>query len=74
MLQWCITNQQEVVVLRLRPQILKYDLLHEPLHEIPILHDTVSDRPLHAKTQRFIHNEHLIPDQRHGVAQKRGFV
>lgn len=40
------SHQQEVVVLRLRPQVLEDDLLHEALHEVPVFHYPVTDRPL----------------------------
>ena len=40
------SHQQEVVILRFRPQILEDDLLHEALHQIPVLHDAVADGPL----------------------------
>lgn len=36
-------GQQEVVVLRLRPQILEDALLPEPLHQIPVFHHAVTD-------------------------------
>lgn len=38
--------QEEVVVLRLGPQVLEDDLLHEALHQVPVLHDPVTNRPL----------------------------
>lgn len=38
--------QQEVVVLRLGPQVLEDDLLHEALHQVPVLHDSVTNWPL----------------------------
>lgn len=40
------THHQEIVILRLRSEILKDHLLHEPLHEVPVLDDPMSYRPL----------------------------
>lgn len=45
------TYQQKVVVLRLGPQVLKDDLLHEALHQVPVFHDAVADRPLFAEME-----------------------
>lgn len=45
------TYQEEVMILRLSPQVLEDDLLHEALHQVPVFHDPVTDRPLFA--QRF---------------------
>jgi len=39
-------HQKEVVVFRFRPQILEDDLLHEALHQVPVLHYPVTDGPL----------------------------
>lgn len=43
------SHQQEVVVFRFCPQILEDDLLHESLHQVPVLHDAMTDRPLDRK-------------------------
>lgn len=40
------TYHQKAVVLRLSSEIFKNDLLHELLHEVPILNNTMSDGPL----------------------------
>lgn len=45
-------HQQEVVVFRFCPQILEDDLLHEPLHQVPVLNDAVTDRPLDRNAKR----------------------
>lgn len=37
------------MVFRLRPEILEDDLLHEPLHQVPVLHYPMTDRPLPTK-------------------------
>lgn len=45
-------HQQEVVVFRFCPQILEDDLLHEPFHQVPVLNDAVTDRPLDRNAKR----------------------
>ncbi len=45
------------MVLRLGPQVLEDDLLHEALHQVPVLHDPMTDRPLLA--HRFIRPQHV---------------
>lgn len=45
-------HQQEVVVFRFCPQVLEDDLLHEALHQIPVLHDAVTDGPLAGRSIR----------------------
>ena len=43
---WCVEwrlSQQEVVVLRLSAEVLEDALLPEPLHEVPVLHNSVTD-------------------------------
>lgn len=39
------------MVFRFCPQILEDDLLHESLHQVPVLHDAVTDRPLDRKRE-----------------------
>lgn len=48
-------GEQEVVVLRLRAQVLEDGLLPEPLHQVPVLHNAMPDRPLqkHIQTRSF---------------------
>lgn len=45
----CWSYQKKVVVFRFCPQILEYDLLHESLHQVPVLHYSVTDGPLGIK-------------------------
>ena len=44
-----VTDQEEVVVLRLCPEVLEDGLLPKPLHQVPVLHNAVADRPLAKK-------------------------
>lgn len=41
------------MILRLSPQVLEDDLLHEALHQVPVFHNPMTDRPLFAKVQTF---------------------
>lgn len=43
--------QKEVMVFRFCPQILEDNLLHESLHQVPVLHDAVTDGPLDRKKE-----------------------
>lgn len=45
--------EEEVVVLWLCPQVLEDALFPEPFHEVPVLHDTVSDR-IHGGISRLV--------------------
>lgn len=60
--------QQEVMVFRLCPQIFEDDLLHEPLHQVPVLHDPVTDRPLATRRGNGVHTSVL----RRGNSQRLG--
>lgn len=40
------------MVLRLSPQVLEDDLLHEALHQVPVFHNPMTDRPLFAQMFR----------------------
>lgn len=41
------------MILRLSPQVLEDDLLHEALHQVPVFHNPMTDRPLCTKVQAF---------------------
>lgn len=41
------------MILRLSPQVLEDDLLHEALHQVPVFHNPMTDRPLCAKVRTF---------------------
>lgn len=55
------------MVLRLGPQVLEDDLFHEALHEVPVLHNPVTDRPLESERFKVIRpslREHQVKEKK----------
>lgn len=48
--------QKKVVIFRFCPQILEDDLLHKSLHQVPVLHYPVTDRPLKKRRRKMSQN------------------
>lgn len=46
-----LSYHEETVVFRFSPQVFEDDLLHELLHQVPVLHHSMTDRPLQPQPQ-----------------------
>lgn len=59
-----VSHQQEVVVFRLCPQILEDRLLPVPLHMVPVLNHSMTNRVMHAVSRRLRVRQCFIADEK----------